>query len=130
MSFTPCRGKSIHWFFNPQDLTAAVLAIGFSFGVASASVSAKPFKVTNVHFETNASACDMGPQIAFDTDGITQGAIQDPNGHKVYSFQSAGGMKATGGQAEGFLEGIEPQIAELVAALGCPASTDEGVSTL
>jgi len=108
----------------------AGLAAGLTFGAAPASVLARPFKVTNVHFETNASACDMGPQIGFDTDGITDGAIQDPNGHMVYSFQSAGGMKATGGQAEGFLEGIEPQITELVLALGCAPSSEEGVSTL
>src|SRR5262249_18485060 len=43
---------------------------------------------------------------------------------------SKGSMKATGGQTEGFLEGIEPQIDELVAALGCAISTEEGTSTL
>jgi hypothetical protein len=80
---------------------------------------AEPFKVANIHFETNASACDMGIQIIFDTEGITAGVVRDPNGRRIYSFQSAGGMRAVGGQTEGFLEGVEPQITELLSALGC-----------
>jgi hypothetical protein len=89
-----------------------------------------PFKVANIHFETNASACDMGIQIGFDTDGITSGSVTDPNGHTIYSFASAGSMKATGGQTEGFLEGIEPQITELLSARHCMRSKEEGQSTL
>jgi hypothetical protein len=96
----------------------------------AASASAEPFKVTNIHFETNASACDMGIQIGFDTEGITAGFVEDPNGRRIYSFQTAGGMKAIGGQTEGFLEGVEPQITELVKALGCEASEEEGVASL
>jgi hypothetical protein len=87
------------------------------------------FKVANVHLETNASACDMGIQIAFDTEGVTEGRVRDPSGARVYHFDSVGGMKATGGQTEGFLEGIEPQISEIVKALGC-APSDEGKSSL
>jgi hypothetical protein len=34
-------------------------------------------------------------------------------------------MKAIGGQTEGFLEGVEPQITELLSALGCERSTEE-----
>ena len=34
-------------------------------------------------------------------------------------------MKATGGQTEGFLEGVEPQITELLSALGCEPSDEE-----
>jgi len=86
---------------------------------------AEPFKVANVHFETNASACDMGIQILFDTEGITSGSVRDPNGRLIYKFDSKGGMKATGGQTEGFLEGIEPQITELLDALGCEPSDEE-----
>src|SRR5262245_59512246 len=35
--------------------------------VAGAATAAKPqpFKITNIHFETNSSACDMGIQISF-----------------------------------------------------------------
>jgi hypothetical protein len=39
-------------------------------------------------------------------------------------------MRATGGQTEGFLEGIEPQITELLNALGCAPSSEEGTSNL
>src|SRR5262245_54488741 len=99
-------------------------------GALAAPPAPEPFKVANIHFETNASACDMGIQIKFDTVGITSGSVRDPNGHMIYSFASKGSMKATGGQTEGFLEGIEPQIDELVAALGCAISTEEGTSTL
>ncbi len=97
---------------------------------APASATSNRFKVTNVHFETNFSACDMGIQIRFDTEGLTEGSVTDPNGHKIYSFKSAGGMKATGGQTEGFLEGIEPQIKELMQVLGCAREKDEGKSSL
>ncbi|HSE74764.1 MAG TPA: hypothetical protein VLB05_09640, partial [Dongiaceae bacterium] len=108
------------------------LAAGLTFGTIvqearAAPTEPEPFKVANIHFETNASACDMGIQIKFDTEGITKGSIEDPNGHTIYRFEAAGGMRATGGQAEGFLEGIEPQIPELVSALGCELSEEEGV---
>src|SRR6478736_3991721 len=96
----------------------------------AASAGGNRFKVTNVHFETNSTACDMGIQIAFDTEGLTEGSVTDPEGKQVYSFKSAGGMKATGGQTEGFLEGIEPQIKELMDALGCAREKEEGKSTL
>ena len=86
--------------------------------------------MANIHFETNASACDMGIQILFDTDGITEGSVTDPNRRRIYSFQSAGGMKAIGGQTEGFLEGVEPQITELLSALGCEPSDEEGEISL
>jgi hypothetical protein len=109
---------------------ALLLMTGLMSGTASAPALAKPFKVTNVHFETNASACDMGVQIGFDTEGITEGAVEDPNGNRVYSLKTAAGMKAIGGQTEGFLEGVEPQIIELLSALGCKPSNEEGKSTL
>jgi len=104
-------------------------------GMAAAAHTAahtppEPFKVTNIHFETNASACDMGIQIKFDTEGLTAGSIKDPNGRMIYGLRSSGGMKATGGQTEGFLEAVEPQITELVSALGCAPSTEEGTSSL
>jgi hypothetical protein len=113
-------------------MAMAALAVGValsSFGIAlraaHAEPPAEPFKVKNIHFETNASACDMGIQILFDTDGITAGSVQSPKGKVIYEFRSKGGMKSTGGQTEGFLEGIEPQITELMAALGCAPSDEE-----
>lgn len=53
----------------------------------------EPFKLTNIHFETNASACDMGIQISFDTDGITEGSVEDPNEQVVYSFRAVDGLE-------------------------------------
>jgi len=109
----------------------SVPALVFAACLTSAMpAQAARFKVTNIHFETNSSACDMGIQIGFDTEGITTGAVQDPNGHRIYSLSSAGGMTAIGGQTEGFLEGVEPQITELMLALGCAPSNEEGVSSL
>jgi hypothetical protein len=112
-----------------------LLVAGLTFGAVLQEAHAArptPFKVANIHFETNASACDMGIQIKFDTDGITSGSVLAPNGQEIYHFQSEGTMAAKGGQTEGFLEGIEPQIVELLAdpALGCAPSTEEGTSTL
>jgi hypothetical protein len=111
--------------------SAAVLsAVSLALGIMPAPLSAKPFKVANIHVETNASACDMGIQIAFDTGGITAGLVRDPAARKIYEFESAAGMKTTGGQTEGFLEGIEPQITELISALGCEPSDEEGEMSL
>ena len=93
-------------------------------GGTRCAVPAEPFKVANIHFETNASACDMGIQIIFDTDGITEGSVKAPNGRRIYSF-APGRYEGTGGQTEGFLEGIEPQITELLSALGCEPSDEE-----
>jgi hypothetical protein len=54
-----------------------VLAAGLTLATTAQAqaepVPAEPFKVANIHFETKASACDMGIQIIFDTDGITAG---------------------------------------------------------
>ena len=110
----------------PTGLLAAGMTLATIVHAADpARNPAEPFKVANIHFETNASACDMGIQIIFDTEGITQGLVKDPDGRRIYSFQSAGGMKAIGGQTEGFLEGVEPQITELIEALGCEPSDEE-----
>jgi len=116
----------------PSGLRSA-LAAGLSLWAGHAGpalAGPNKFKVTNVHFETNASACDMGIQLAFDTEGLTEGSVTNPNGDQIYNFKSGDGMKATGGQTEGFLEGIEPQIKELMDALGCVRSKEEGLSTL
>ena len=108
----------------------AVSTLGLAPRAAHAAPPPEPFKVANIHFETNASACDMGIQILFDTDGITQGSVKSPNGPAIYQFRSKGGMRKLGGQTEGFLEGIEPQITELLDALGCEPSDEEGVMSL
>ena len=88
----------------------------------------EPFKLANIHFETNASACDMGVQILFDTEGITEGSVEDPNDNVVYSFRSLAGMADIGGLTEKFLEGVEPPISELLADLylDCDPPDDPG----
>lgn len=84
----------------------------------------QPFKLTNVHFETNASACDMGIQISFDTDGVTEGEVEDPNERVVYSFRAVDGIEGTHDITEGFQERVEPPIVDLQSALGCEPSDD------
>ena len=106
-------------------LGAAAPTLGIAPRAAHAAPPPEPFKVANIHFETNASACDMGIQLIFDTDGITNGSVQSPKGKMIYQFRSKGGLKSIGGQTEGFLEGIEPQITELLSALGCDPSAEE-----
>ena len=92
--------------------------------VMAAADSPEPFKITNIHFETNASACDMGIQIAFDTDGITEGSVEGPDGRVVYSFGSVVGKEVTHDVTETFQERVEPPITDLESALGCEPSED------
>ena len=84
-----------------------------------------PFKITNIHFESNASACDMGIQISFDTGGVSEGSVTDPNGQVVFQFGSVGGMGVTHNITEAFQERVEPQITEIMAALGCERDPEE-----
>lgn len=108
---------------------AAGLALAAAAGTAAAS-GAEPFKITNIHFETNASACDMGIQMSFDTDGVSEGFVKDPNGQVVYQFGSVGGPEGTHNITEGFQERVEPQIVELRRALGCERDDEEPQSLL
>jgi hypothetical protein len=84
----------------------------------------EPFKLTNIHFETNASACDMGIQMSLDTDGITEGSVEDPHEKVVFSFRSVDGMEVTQDVTEMFQERVEPPIIDLESALGCEPSPD------
>ena len=105
---------------------AAVAGIALAAAATTPATAAEPepFKLTNIHFETNASACDMGIQISFDTDGITEGSVEDPNDEVVYSFRAVDGMEDTHDQTEGFQERVEPPITDLENALGCEPSED------
>ena len=87
-----------------------------------------PFKQTNIHFETNASACDMGIQMSFDTDGITEGAVESPWGQVVFRFRAIDGQENTGDLTEMFQERVEPPITDLVDALGCEVDEGEPIS--
>jgi len=107
----------------PVAMMSAGLALATGAQVAMAAPPT-PFKLTNVHFETNASACDMGIQIAFDTDGVTEGSVEDPNEEVVFSFGAVEGMEETQDLTESFQERVEPPIIELENALGCEPSDD------
>jgi len=107
----------------PVALMGAGLALATGAQVAMAAPP-QPFKLTNIHFETNSSACDMGVQIAFDTDGVTEGSVEDPNEEVVFSFGAVEGMEETQDITESFQERVEPPVIELENALGCEPSPD------
>jgi hypothetical protein len=102
----------------------AGLALAAAATTPATAAQPEPFKLTNIHFETNSSACDMGIQISFDTDGITEGSVEDPNDQVVYSFRAVDGMEGTHDQTEGFQERVEPPIIDLETALGCEPQAD------
>lgn len=93
-------------------------------GPAMAAAPPGPFKITNIHFETNSSACDMGIQFSFDTDGITEGEIDNPFDQTVFFLRAVRGQEETHDITEVFQERVEPPIVELEQALGCEPSDD------
>ncbi len=104
---------------------AAVAGMALTAAAAPAAAARpQPFKITNIHFETNASACDMGIQISFDTDGVTEGSVEGPRDQLVYSFRAVDGLEGTHDITEGFQERVEPPIIDLESALGCEPSSD------
>ena len=66
----------------------------------------------------------MGIQMSFDTDGITEGEIEDPKEQEVFSFGSMFGMEDTHDLTESFQERVEPPIIDLESALGCEPADD------
>jgi hypothetical protein len=92
-----------------------------------ATAAKQPFEQTNIHFETNASACDMGIQMSFDTDGVTRGSVEDPHEKVVFSFEAVEGLEGTQDITETFQERVEPPIVDLQSALGCEP-TDDAIS--
>ena len=111
----------------PAVFAISAFALSIISSVAPATAAPQPeepFKFANIHFEANASACDMGIQILFDTDGVTEGSVEDPNDQLVYSFETARGMEETHDQTEGFQERVEPPIMDLEDALGCEPDPD------
>ena len=107
-----------------RKAAAAGVALAAAATTPATAAKPEPFKLTNVHFETNASACDMGIQISFDTDGITEGSVEDPHEKVVFSFRSVDGMEVTQDVTEMFQERVEPPIIDLESALGCEPSPD------
>jgi hypothetical protein len=107
-------------------LICQAVATGLALAAAAAPANAaEPFKITNIHFETNASACDMGIQISFDTAGVSEGWVKDPYGQVVFQFGAVGGREVTNNITEGFQERVEPQIKDLEQALGCERDLEE-----
>jgi len=104
--------------------SAALAGVALAIAAAASAAPTQPFKLTNIHLETNASACDMGIQIIFDTDGLTEGSVEAPNDREVFSFRSVYGKEETHDVTEGFQERVEPPIVDLEDALGCEPSED------
>ena len=103
---------------------AAAVALAAAAVTPATAARPQPFKQTNIHFETNGSACDMGIQLSFDTDGITEGSVEDPNEQTVFSFRSVDGLEGTKDITELFQERVEPPIIDLETELGCEPSPD------
>ncbi len=103
---------------------AAVACVALAAATPAAAAKPEPFKQTNIHFETNASACDMGIQMSFDTDGVTEGEIEGPNEQEVFRFGSIFGLEGTHDLTESFQERVEPPIIDLENALGCEPADD------
>ena len=78
-------------------MLAAGLALATGAQVAMAAPP-QPFKLMNIHFETNEQV--------------------------IYSFGAVAGMEETHDQTEGFQERVEPPIIDLEDALGCEPSPD------
>ncbi|MDH4047886.1 MAG: hypothetical protein OEW68_08825 [Gammaproteobacteria bacterium] len=97
---------------------------------AAMADKAQPFKQTNIHFETNASACDMGIQMSFDTDGVTEVEVENPYGQVVFSLLAVYGMENTSDLTEQFQERVEPPITDLIDALGCEHEAPDEEITL
>jgi hypothetical protein len=109
-------------------LQAAASAAAVAAATPAMAAQAEPFKQTNIHFETNASACDMGIQMSFDTDGLTEGEVESPFDQVVFSFRAVDGMEGTDDLTEMFQERVEPPITDLLDALDCDLPEDEAIS--
>jgi len=107
-----------------RKAVAAGVALAAAATTPATVAKPEPFKLTNIHFETNASACDMGIQIFFDTDGVTEVSVEDPNDQVVYSLRAVDGIEVTHDLTENFQERVEPPIIDLETALGCDPSED------
>jgi hypothetical protein len=112
-------------------LASALLAAGLTAGVPGQDARAAngdeneiPFKVAKIYFETNGSKCDMGIQIVFDTEGIVKGKFKNPNERVIHVVRARNGLSDIGGQTEGFLESVEPVIAELAEATNATCEPD------
>ena len=116
-----------HIAINPRAALAG-MALAVTAMTPAAAAPPVPFKQTNIHFETNSSACDMGIQISFDTNGITRGEVENPFQQVVFSLGAVDGQEVTHDITEMFQERVEPPITDLVNALGCEPGEGEPIS--
>ncbi|MBM4218886.1 MAG: hypothetical protein FJ171_04455 [Gammaproteobacteria bacterium] len=103
-------------------------ALGIGAVTPAMAASEQPFKQTNIHFETNATACDMGIQMSFDTDGLTEGEVEGPCEQVMFSFRAIDGVENTGDLTEMFHERVEPPITDLLDALDCEPPEHDPIS--
>jgi hypothetical protein len=109
-------------------LRAAASVTALAAATSAVAAPPEPFKQTNIHFETNESACDMGIQMSFDTDGLTEGEVESPYDQVVFSFRAVDGMESTDDLTEMFHERVEPPITDLLDALDCEDPEGEAIS--
>jgi hypothetical protein len=113
-------------------MTGRTVVVGMALATAATTAATaaapEPFKLTNIHFETNASACDMGIQISFDTDGITEGEVESLHDQPVFSLRAVPGLESTHDVTEMFQERVEPPITDLISALGCEPPEDDAIT--
>jgi len=115
-----------------KDIVCKAATVCVAVLAATAAMAGKetPFKQTNIHFETNASACDMGIQMSFDTDGVTEAEVESPYEQVVFSMRAVYGMENTSDLTELFHERVEPPITDLIDALGCEHDSPDEEITL
>ena len=104
------------------------MALAMAAATPATAATPTPFKITNIHFETNSSACDMGIQISFDTDGITTGEVENPFDQPVFTLGAVPGLENTHDITEMFQERVEPPITDLVSALDCEPPEGDAIS--
>jgi hypothetical protein len=107
---------------------AALAGATLATWVPALAAPPEPFKQTNIHFETNASACDMGIQMSFDTDGLTEGEVESPHDQVVFSFRAVEGLESTDDLTEMFQERVEPPITDLLAELDCEEPEGDAIT--
>src|SRR5262245_52654555 len=102
----PVNPRRAAVFAGPCRSAMWLLGLAASLGAHSADANKLmprelPFKVAKIYFETNASACDMGIQIAFDTEGIKSAEVRNPQGDVIHTVNARSGLFGIGGQTEG-----------------------------
>ena len=102
---------------HPRALaTAVVVGAGLTLGLpaSDAKAQAEELDEASFVFETNATDCDVGIQIFFDSEGWRRFSLKDPNRVTIYEVWARAGLQQQG-LTEQFMESEEPVIDELAA---------------